>query len=96
MKIQFFRSKNMKYLLVLLLINISISTSFSQMRMSEKQRRFVNNAKNIEKDKFRRAYKRKDDYIVVRFKKTKWILTPTGYVDEIYVLVDRKWVVKED
>lgn len=86
----------MKQILTSYFLICVVSTSYSQRCLSDKDKMYIRNAIRIEDDKFKRAYKRKDDFLVVKFKKTKWILTPTGYVDEIYVLVDRKWVVKED
>ena len=86
----------MKCFLTILFLSFFVANSFPQRRLTDRDKRYIKIAIRIEDDKFKRAYKRKDHFLVVKFKKTKWILSPTGYLDEIYVLVDRKWVVKED
>lgn len=65
------------------------------MRMTDKEKIFVKSVRGIETDKFKRAFKRKDGFLVVKFKKTKWVLKPSGFIEEIYELVDGKWVIQE-
>ena len=86
----------MKQILTLYILICMVLTSYSQRRLTGRDKMYIKIAIRIEDDKFKRAYKRKDHFLVVKFKKTKWILSPTGYLEEIYVLVDRKWILKED
>ena len=87
----------MKTLAIFLLVLISGSCASSQKtytkRFNEREKMFIRNAIRIADEKPTSVLKRRaDSYIVLEFPTQIWVLTPTGYVDRLYELIDGEWV----
>lgn len=85
----------MKILTILLTVLISGSCATSQKtytkRFTKEDRKFIKAVTGYEKEALISATKRKDSHIVLEFSSTVYILAPTGYVDEVWILVDEIW-----
>jgi hypothetical protein len=83
-------------LILMLMVLLGVSCAQSQKtcskRFTKKDKLFIRAVLRHEKETMISAVKRKDSYILLEFASTKYLLSPTGYVDEVWLLENDNWV----
>lgn len=90
----------MKKILTIVMVLISMTSAFSQKTYPKKfpsnftdsDKRFVNSVVRYEKEELCSMIKRKDSYIVLEFPSTMYVLNPSGYVEDVWILEDEDWI----
>lgn len=60
-------------------------------RLTKDEKKFVNCVLKYEKETVISVVKRKDSHIVLEFPSTIYVLNPSGYVDDVWILEDGDW-----
>jgi hypothetical protein len=82
--------------IMLLLVLLGVTSAKAQKtytkRLTKDEKKFVNCVLKYEKEKVINVTKRKDSHIVLEFPSTIYVLNPSGYVDEVWILGDGDWI----
>jgi len=85
----------MKYIIILVSFLIASKTMAYKIpkTFTLTEKRFVKTVIKNQKEKVIEITKRKDSYIVLEFESTMVVLTPKGYIDQIWILEDADWSI---
>lgn len=83
-------------LVIIIMVLLGVSCAQSQKtyskRFTKKDRLFIRAVTGYEKETVLSIVKRKDSYILLEFPSTKYLLSSTGYVDEVWICEDGGWL----
>lgn len=82
--------------IMLLLVLVGVTSASAQKtcfnHLTKSEKKFVNCVIKLQKEKLTNVTKRKDSYIVLEFPTTIYVLNPSGFVDEVWILGDGDWI----
>ena len=79
-------------IMVLLGVTSAQSQKTYSKRFTKKDKMFIRAVTGYEKETVLSIVKRKDSYILLEFPSTKYLLSPRGYVDEVWILDEGSWL----
>lgn len=83
-------------LVIIVMVLLGVTSAKSQktyaQRFTKKDKMFIRAVTGYEKETMLYAVKRKDSYIVLEFPTTKYLLSPTGCVDEVWICEDESCI----
>jgi hypothetical protein len=83
--------KIVMFIMVLLGVTSADAQKTYSKRLTKDEKKFVNCVLKYEKEKVISVVKRKDSHIVLEFPSTMYVLNPSGYVDDVWILEDGDW-----
>ena len=79
------------FIMVLMGVTSADAQKTYSKRLTKEEKKFVNCVLKYEKEKVISVVKRKDSHIVLEFPSTMYVLNPSGYVDDVWILEDGDW-----
>jgi hypothetical protein len=83
--------KIVMFIMVLMGVTSADAQKTYSKRLTKDEKKFVNCVLKYEKEKVISVIKRKDSHIVLEFPSTMYVLNPSGYVDDVWILEDGDW-----
>jgi hypothetical protein len=83
--------KIVMFIMVLMGVTSADAQKTYSKRLTKEEKKFVNCVLKYEKEKVISVVKRKDSHIVLEFPSTMYVLNPSGYVDDVWILEDGDW-----
>ena len=79
-------------LVFMIMVLLSVSSAQSQKTYTKIEELFIKAVTGYEKETVICIEKQKDSYILLEFPSTKYLLSPNGYVDEVWTCEDGNWL----
>jgi hypothetical protein len=79
-------------LVFIIMVLLSVSSAQSQKTYTKNEKLFIRAVTGNEKETVIHIEKQKDSYILLEFPSTKYLLSPNGYVDEVWTCEDGNWL----
>ena len=79
-------------LVFIIMVLLSVSSAQSQKTYTKNEELFIRAVTGYEKETVIHIEKQKDSYILLEFPSTKYLLSPNGYVDEVWTCEDGNWL----
>lgn len=79
-------------LVFIIMVLLSVSSAQSQKTYTKNEELFIRAVTGYEKETVICIEKQKDSYILLEFPSTKYLLSPNGYVDEVWTCEDGNWL----
>jgi len=79
-------------LVFIIMVLLGVSSAQSQKTYTKSEELFIKAVTGYEKETVIYVEKQKDSYILLEFPSTKYLLSPRGYVDEVWTCEDGNWL----